>query len=341
MRAVARTLVAAAGASALLAVAPRAARADDPRRAAHADGGSDKADKPDKPDKSDKRDKHACIAASEEGQALRDDRRLTEARDRLRFCARDACPALLRKDCADWLRDVETRLPTVVLVAEDASHRDLAQVKVSIDGRPLADALDGRAVSVDPGPHAFRFVIDGEAPVDVGVVVREGDKNRAITAAFPGHGRAPAAPPARPIEPEKARPKGGVPASAFVLGGVGLAAIGSFAYFGWTGQRDASSLRDTCGRTRACTQDQVDSVRTKLLVADVSLGVGVAAIGLATYLAIAGASDAPPPNAGPREARDAGPGRRARRPLVRVDRSIHVAVAPSSSGVIAGLDATF
>src|SRR5262249_11708976 len=72
------------------------------------------------------------------------------------------------------------------------------------------------------------------------------------------------------------------PISAYVLGGVGVLSLGSFAYFGISGSSDASNLRNTCAPN--CADSAVSDVRRKLLIADVSLGVGVVSLAVAGYL---------------------------------------------------------
>ena len=54
-----------------------------------------------------------------------------------------------------------------------------------------------------------------------------------------------------------------------------------------------SRLHATCGVTHTCAESDVSATRTKLIVADVSLGVGVVAIGVATGLLIAHLRAAP------------------------------------------------
>jgi hypothetical protein len=78
-----------------------------------------------------------------------------------------------------------------------------------------------------------------------------------------------------------------------VVGVLSLGAFGTFAGFGITGKNDADELDRTCGenaadptRRKTCTDDQIDAVRTKLIVADVSLGVGIAAAAVAIGLLI-------------------------------------------------------
>lgn len=124
----------------------------------------------------------ACVAASEDAQALRDAGRLVDARALLIVCAQNTCPPLVRKDCAEWLVDVAANLPTVVLSARDAAGRDLTDVRVSVDGHILTEAMDGRAVFLDPGGHVLRFEVPGTAPLEQRVILRQGEKNRVVSA---------------------------------------------------------------------------------------------------------------------------------------------------------------
>ncbi len=62
-------------------------------------------------------------------------------------------------------------------------------------------------------------------------------------------------------------------------------------YWGINGRRDAEALADTCGRTQSCRQLEVDPVRNKLIFADLSLGVGLVACGVAIWGFATGGSD--------------------------------------------------
>ena len=59
--------------------------------------------------------------------------------------------------------------------------------------------------------------------------------------------------------------------------------IGSFAIFGISGKSDVDDLQK-CKPN--CEEDKVDSARTKLIIADISLGVGVIAAAVSAYLFI-------------------------------------------------------
>lgn len=72
-----------------------------------------------------------------------------------------------------------------------------------------------------------------------------------------------------------------------VAGGVG------FAYWGINGRREAERLADSCGLDRSCRKAQVDPVRNKLIFADVSLGVGIAAFGAAVLGFLTSSDQAP------------------------------------------------
>lgn len=58
-------------------------------------------------------------------------------------------------------------------------------------------------------------------------------------------------------------------------------ALGSFAIFGIQGKNEVDDLQKCKPR---CAEEDVDSARTKLIIADISLGVGVVALGVATYM---------------------------------------------------------
>jgi len=85
-----------------------------------------------------------CLKASEDAQLLRIKTQLVAAREKLLVCSNDACPKLVKKDCSDWLDEVDHAMPTIVLGARDPDGADLVDVHVTLDGNPLADRLDGK-----------------------------------------------------------------------------------------------------------------------------------------------------------------------------------------------------
>jgi hypothetical protein len=230
-------------------------------------------------------DKGRCISASEQGQQLRDSGKYQAARDAFAQCARDACPALVRRDCTRWLADVTQLWPSVVFGAKDPSGNDLTAVTVTADGTQLTATLDGKPVQLDPGDHVFRFEAKGFHAVERTVLVRAGEKSRLVVAQFGDVPATPAQNAGTGPAPSPAQTSAPVPTGVWVFGGLALAAFGTEAFFGISGLDDRSSLySQPCAKTATCNPDDVKSVRTKFTVADIALGVGLVSAGLSAYL---------------------------------------------------------
>ena len=124
-----------------------------------------------------------CLMAPVEGQKLQKAGKLLDARDRYATCATNACPAEVVEDCMRWMRQVDDALPSVVVAARDPKGHDLADVRVSIDGKVPVE-MSSRAIRLDPGAHVFLFRQSGSADQEQPVTLREGEKNREIFATF-------------------------------------------------------------------------------------------------------------------------------------------------------------
>jgi hypothetical protein len=222
----------------------------------------------------------ACIDAVESGQSLRDKVKLTRAKAAFLVCASSACPEIIQRDCAQWLSELETRIPTVIVTAGDASGHDVVYVRVLVDGEPFADRLDGIAVPIDPGIHRFRLEPKNGLAVEETVVIREAEKYQKQ------HFILPAAPPAASMPPVAqvvvSSDRGGYRTGAIVAAAVSGVAAGAFAGFGVAGAVDVHSLDQSC--SPRCSASSVAGARLDLQIADVSLGVGVAALAVATWL---------------------------------------------------------
>ena len=115
--------------------------------------------------------------------------------------------------------------------------------------------------------------------------MRVGEKNRRVAVSFGAEAKAKT--PSRRRKRGVRRGPRHEPALdkrtiSYGLAGLGAAALGSFAFFAITGKSDENDLHDSCSPN--CPEDDVDAVRTKYLVADISLGVGIASLGAATWL---------------------------------------------------------
>jgi hypothetical protein len=216
-----------------------------------------------------------CAVSAERGQQLQSDGKLIAAREQYLVCGRPDCPAVVKRDCTGWLESVEKSLPTVVFAAR-AGGQDLVDVRVRVDGELIATALDGRAVFVDPGAHILALEV-GDKRVQQRVVVAEGEKNRKVTVTFPDE-----APVSREHEHATA-PSRPVPVATYVLGAVALVAFGGFVAFGVSGRSQLDDLHACAG---SCSPWDVSALRRDMVLTDVSLGVGVVAAALATWLFI-------------------------------------------------------
>jgi hypothetical protein len=216
-----------------------------------------------------------CVKESEQGQTARDKGHLREARKHFVACAAETCTKALRLDCARWLEEVDAALPTVVFGAKDANGADVFDVHVFVDGEPIEGHDQGKAVAIDPGPHTVRFVRTGASSVEQKILLRVGERNRLVFATFEG-------PPKEKEQPKPPPPEGGgISTGAIIFGGVGVLALGSFGYFAIAGANEKSRLRGTC--SPGCTDEDVDTLRSNYIAADVSLAVGVVALGIAAY----------------------------------------------------------
>lgn len=224
-----------------------------------------------------------CVEAHERGQVSRNAGGLLAARSRFTECARDACPTLVRQECAQWLVEVEASLPSVVIEAHDAQGHDALDVRLLVDGAVVRERLDGMPVSLDPGQHTLRLEMPGASPpssVEQSLMLRAGEKQRRIAIEF--RAPAPPAPPLATAPAPAAASARSTPALAWVLAGVAGAGAVSFAYFAIAGK--ALERNRASGCAPACTDAQVAPVRADYLLADLSLGAGAVAGALATWL---------------------------------------------------------
>lgn len=222
--------------------------------------------------------KQACKRAYEAAQERRLEKKLLDAREELRACVEDACPGFVRKDCATWLDEVDRAIPTVVLRFVDGSGAERSDVRVTVDGELLVERLDGGAVPIDPGPHAFVFEPAGGVPVEQTLTILEGERLREVAVdQSPVKPIAPPPPPPRPAEPKTVHPM------AWVLYGTSAAALGAFIGLGV----HSLSLEDCEPR---CTDDDVGDVVLFRALADVSLGVSALALGGAIWITVASLS---------------------------------------------------
>lgn len=220
----------------------------------------------------------ACLEAHRESQRLMRSSALLEAKQAMSKCASQSCPALVQTDCAAWLIDVDRDIPSVVLrVRVDGVEQHDAKVK--LNGAELVDFI-GKPLALNPGRYEFEFEVDGFKPEhrSVELVAREKYRLVAVDFATPRQSLdQSSAPGAGKLELTQATaPDRPVPMMTWVLGGIGVAGLGGFAILGATTVNRENSLRASC--EPECDEREVDALKTRYLLADISLGVGAVAL---------------------------------------------------------------
>lgn len=219
----------------------------------------------------------ACVAAHAHGQAERNAGRLQSARSDFISCSTSECPSEIQAECAAFLAEVEAFMASVVFAAIDEQGHDATRVKVSVDGQVLLEKLTGLATTLDPGSHEVTYTWPDGLEQRQTVVVAQGEKNRRVELR-----REPKPGPAPELRVQP------TPVAAYVLAGVGVAALGSFAAFAIAG-KSAESDMDAC--KPYCAQSKADKMRLRYLLADISLGVGIVSLGAGGYLYFSAAKE--------------------------------------------------
>jgi hypothetical protein len=220
-----------------------------------------------------------CLSAHTEAQRQRKDGKLRASHDQLLICGREACPRVVRAECGAWIVEVEALMPSIVIALRAPDGSDIRNARVTIDGALALTALDGRDLQLDPGPHTIKIEASGFETIEREVILAEREKARSLTFSASASSP-PQVAPAAPVVPEPA-PRSSSTAP-FVALGIGVVGLGVFGTFGLMGRAEYFDVRDRCAPR--CTSDDVASVRTDWVVADVALAASVVALGVASYL---------------------------------------------------------
>lgn len=220
----------------------------------------------------------ACVAAYVAGQKEQNQGALLRARRSFETCADDACPGLVKRDCAKWLEEVTQALPTIVVSVRDESGRDLVDAVATIDGARIA--IDGKPLALDPGKHVVRAERPEHSPGTEQLVLAAGEHDRVVAMTLPAIAAAPSpagaidVPSPPPPSPPSPRTEGRIAPVTWLLGAGGIVAGGVFSYFAIRG----ASNRASFGCDRSCSSGDYDQVQRDFVIADVALGLGVAAL---------------------------------------------------------------
>jgi hypothetical protein len=185
---------------------------------------------------------------------------------------------------------LRARIPKLVLRRGAGAE----SATISLDGVTLGASSVGIDLPINPGPHTVEAQARGYRPFARTVEVVEKDRKEVDVALQP------VPPPAPPPEP---RPMAVAPAVSpppappprpshsdsmpFIVGGLGIASLATSGVFFALRSNAVASLDAACPDRNACPADlktTYDHGRTYTLVADVTLGAGVGALGIATAL---------------------------------------------------------
>ena len=247
----------------------------------------------------------ACIDANAKAQELRREGKLGASRAQLNLCVNRQCPSLVRDDCTRRIDDLDRAQPTIVFSAKDANGSDVSAVTVSVDGRKLADKLDGAPLAVDPGSHSFTFEPHGQAPITRQFVIHEGERGRLETIALgTPNGAVPAthgtasggallvgtaaldgAPPDQGSQSGQAQRIGGWSVGAVGVAGVAAGAVtGLLASSAWNDSKNACNATSCLPQNRPSAENDRNNALTLSTVSDVSFIAGGALVVLGGIL---------------------------------------------------------
>jgi hypothetical protein len=187
--------------------------------------------------------KEQCADSDVKAQDLRRDGKLSAAREKLRLCAAQSCPPIVRDDCTKRLDDLEKAQPTLIFEARDGAGNDLSAVKVTVDGLPFADRLAGAPLRVDPGEHTFTFEVAGQPTLQKKIVVRENEQGRRESVVL---GPAAQSPVGSPETPSSSSRPGAQKILAVVAGAVGVVGVGLGSAFGLIALSKKNDAQNAC-----------------------------------------------------------------------------------------------
>lgn len=166
-----------------------------------------------------------------------------------------------------------------------------AGLTVTLDGAPLGAAAWGVGMPVDPGAHEVTASAPDKQPFEQRVEIESGS----TTLEIPKLADAQGAPPPRPVdtdtEKKPVRDEGergqGRRTAGFVIGGVGIVALGVGGYFGLRAFSKWSDRNDHCGGGCDSTAKQAgEDAQSAATLSNIGLGVGLVAVGVGTYLVL-------------------------------------------------------
>lgn len=215
--------------------------------------------------------------------------RLNEALGEYRLAEYEAGQQGLREqaEISQARQALETRVPKLII----RRGENAAAAKIELDGVELGEPQIGQPVNVDPGPHTVVAKLGADRQVEQSPTVKEGETaevvmNAPAVATSPVTNTTADTGTAGADTHAKSHPS----VLPWVVGGVGVASLVTSGVFfglraGAISDLDKGCKGNICPKSLQGTQDDGKLYTT---LSYVTLGVGIAGVGVATYLFIAG-----------------------------------------------------
>lgn len=211
-----------------------------------------------------------CAARHFESQQHVRDGKLLAAKQLLPSCIAESCPSVIRQDCGDLLKRLDTEIPTLVLAVSSIKGNDIVNYTLEVDGQTVR-VPSGKSIDFDPGVHRLRVVAPGHHPLTTTIEVRVGEHLRRVPVQL-----TPLSPPKRAPAPTRRQPPPLPVWPGYALGGLGAASLFGGIVLGLGAHAEERSLRSGCAPD--CGGSQVDALERRYLFANVALAAG--AVGL-------------------------------------------------------------
>jgi PEGA domain len=189
------------------------------------------------------------------------------------------------------VQDLESRIPKLTVTR----GKGAAGATIQLDGVELGISSIGTPIAVDPGPHTLTAKAIGYQPFEKTFDIEEKQKQTLEVDLQAAPSTAPelsSTSSGSSSDQLGAQPKPHSKVVAYVVGGVGIAGLGASGVFYYLRQKSISDLDSACGADHqhcpASSKSTYDAAKRYNILAPVALGVGVAGVGTAIVLLVAG-----------------------------------------------------
>lgn len=170
----------------------------------------------------------------------------------------------------------------------------VAGIQVKIDDVTLESAALGSKIPVDPGARTVSIGAPGRKTVEMKVTIGAEHDSQTLNVPSlekgepgevkPGPKATPGQPEPGPTAPDAAA---GPPVLAYVVGGVGVVALGVGTAFAFMAKSAYGDAEDKCPTKTNCSSDAIslrDKAETRANIANVGIGLGVVGVGVGAVL---------------------------------------------------------